>query len=196
MNFIDVLFPLDIGKKSVCGIENMTNVTMNLSGKEFRKINLQTPRIVYDISDGIKSQKDIEQIVTFFRLCKGRFHSFRFKDWFDYEVQKQILKPIQGGSASYQFIKSYYVNEACVDRKINKIVKNNTKVYINNALQSENSYIVDHNSGVLNFPAPLASDDVVSVDFEFDIEMRFGNDLLNFSLSPEKNIPIMLIEVL
>jgi uncharacterized protein (TIGR02217 family) len=77
-------FPEAIAYGSSGGPGYSTDVITLNSGFEQRNANWSVGRAGYDVSHGLKTQADMNALVAFFRLMKGRAHGFRFKDWLDY----------------------------------------------------------------------------------------------------------------
>jgi len=195
MLFKDILFPIEIAKNSLGGPEFSTSVVKTQSGNELRYNKLQYPRIKYNISSGIQSKSDIDNILSFFRICQGMKYSFRFKDFMDCCVINQIIAISNGVDLSYQLIKTYYIQNEFIDRKITKPKKNTLKVYINGVVMDKDLYTLDENSGIINFHKAITKNDIISADFKFDVNMRFDVDFLSISLNTKTSYNLESINI-
>jgi uncharacterized protein (TIGR02217 family) len=195
--FNEVRFPEDISYNAVGGPEYSTSISSTLSGKEYRNINNLYSRMMYDISYGLKTKKQIERLVAFFRAHNGRAIGFRFKDWCDYKVENQLLAVGDGVTSAFQLKKTYQSGMLKYDRIIYKPVLDKVMVSLDgNTDISE--FSIDYSSGKITFDSPVSLGKRVLVDFEFDVPVRFDIDYLPVSIDMDgtyssKNI--ILIEI-
>lgn len=191
VSFLEQRFPDDISYGSTGGPEFNTDVLTTSSGHEKRNINWANARGCYNVVHGVKSKEQMQNLLSFFRNCYGKAIGFRFKDWSDYQVDKQQLAIADGIATTFQLIKAYHMGEHTVERKITKPVLGSVRIFFvdNHHLRGkvEPSYSlqaveVDHGSGIIKFPTPPKEGQVVYASFEFDIPARFDTDLLNASL--------------
>ena len=144
---------------------------------------------------------NLEEIVSFFNIVKGRYSTFRFKDWSDYKVINQLIDSYNGLN-NFQLKKTYSINlldntQVFYTKNITKPVKDKVKIYIN-SIETTN-FTMDYNTGIFNINNTLSENDIISADFEFDINVRFFSDELRI-VNKTKNISeikdLKLIEVL
>jgi uncharacterized protein (TIGR02217 family) len=125
-------FPEEISYGAQGGPEYSTDVIVLNSGYEQRNANWSIGRCAYDVSHGVKTKADIDALVAFFRVCKGRTHGFRFKDWLDYQVTVSnglLGAGIGSGSLTYQINKVYTSGSTTETRAITKPVSGTITVY-------------------------------------------------------------------
>lgn len=78
-----------------------------ISGKEQRVQRWAKCRAKYDISYGIKSQEDLLAVRAVFLASLGRLHSFRFRDWGDYQASDANFGTGDGVETEFQLSKTY-----------------------------------------------------------------------------------------
>ena len=91
MSFHDVLFPPEVSYSSSGGPKFKTTIFSADSGYEQRNIDWSQVRCEYDVSYGIKSSDQIEEIQAFFMARMGRAYGFRYKDWGDYKFKGEVV---------------------------------------------------------------------------------------------------------
>lgn len=181
MSFLEVRFPESIAFNSSSIIEFNTSIVTAKNGSEQRNINWSNNRMKYNIINGIKTKNELDEIMTFFRNVRGQGYGFRFKDWSDYSVKNQIIGIGNGEKKSFQLIKTYSVNNNTYIRKIKKPVISTIFVYLNG--NQVNDFSLDLTTGILTFDTAPDSDLVITTDFEFDVPVRFNNDLLEITMN-------------
>ena len=183
MAFHDVQFPPKISYGSKGGSGFNTTVLTLTSGAEKRNINWQRTRGKYDVSHGIKSRADMQELIEFFHARFGRGHSFRYKDWGDYELWgTETIGTGDGIETDYQIIKTYSSGGFDFVRNITRPVSGTlTGVRVNGVLQVETTnYTVDYNTGIITFLVAPPNTESVTVDAcEFDVHCRFETDEMN-----------------
>ena len=140
-SFLEVQFPSNISIGAVGGPEFSTNVVTINSGYESRNINWSVARAKYDVSHGVKTIHEVDQLIAFFRMVKGKAIGFRFKDYADFQVTKQQgvfsllnsseIISISTGAQSYQLYKEYpFSSFSYTTRKILKPIQSSFTLYI------------------------------------------------------------------
>ena len=198
MAFHDVQFPSDISYGSSGGPQYLTDVVINHAGFEQRNIHWQQARARYNIAHGVKTQAQLDALIAFFRARKGRAHSFRFKDWTDYEAAAQMLGTGTGSLRDFQLVKRYSSGGVDEVRNVTLPVAGSVSVYVNGALSSGVS--VNLTSGMVTFSTAPASGTVITADFQFDVPVRFDTDQLsarleNYGVRSWLDIPIVEVRV-
>lgn len=193
-NFHEIQFPpyLSWGVKG--GPNYSTSLQSHKSGHEGRVSEWSVARGYWECSHTIKNDADFAELLAFFRVRRGRFYGFRFKDWFDYQanvdgVTPQVLGDGDGVTTTFQLIKTYEDAEGSEVRTIHKPVNNGTlEMYLNGVLVSGANYTVDYTTGIVTFTSGAPSGGVeVSSYYEFDVPVRFGTDKLEGSYEQFNN---------
>lgn len=122
MAFHNVLFPKEISYGSRGGPSFKTTVITLASGLERRNQEWARVRAIYDVSHGIKSPAELDQLRSFFYARRGMVNSFSFYDWGDNTIVNQNIGFGDGVTRTFQIIKSY-IDEGAYqyDRTITKI---------------------------------------------------------------------------
>ncbi|MFY9589537.1 DUF2460 domain-containing protein [Rickettsia endosymbiont of Halotydeus destructor] len=198
--FAEVQFPPEISYGSKGGPQFSTDIVTTFSGHEQRNINWQEARARYDISSGIKTEKQWQQLIAFFRSRRGRAIGFRYKDFADYRAAHQIIGNGNGQQKEFQLVKQYISGDYNYTRIINKPVNNNfCKIYID-SMPIDQGFSIDFTTGIVTFNLAPRNGEEITADFEFDVPVRFDTDHLDLSLDSFAigswgNIPLVEIRV-
>ncbi|WP_342270470.1 DUF2460 domain-containing protein [Rickettsia endosymbiont of Orchestes rusci] len=198
--FAEIQFPPEISYGSKGGAMFSTDIVTTFSGHEQRNINWQEERARYDISSGIKTEEQWQQLIAFFRSRRGRAIGFRYKDWSDYKAAHQIMGKGNGEQKEFQLVKHYISGDFSYTRIINKPVNNNfCKIYID-AMPLENGFSIDFTTGIVTFNLAPRNDEEITADFEFDVPVRFDTDQLDlsidsFAVGSWGNIPLVEVRI-
>ena len=190
-NFIDILFPIDISINSSGGPEFSTSINTNKFKKEFRNINWISPRRKYNVGYNLKNDKQINELIALFEICKGRGMSFRYKDWSDYIAEKTIIGIGDGSNNIFQLLKKYSFSGIESKRIITKPVINTTKIFIDDNLVSKGNFAIGKNTGIVTFSNPPKKNEVITASFEFHTQVRFDNDFLSIKKDGPQNYSVI-----
>lgn len=203
MTFHDVRLPEEIEQGSIGGPRFKTTVLSLQSG--FEKLNrdwLDT-RGSWDLAYGVLKVQDdgisdlvIEDLQNFFYARAGRAHSFRFKDWMDYQIGRdvatgQFIGLGDGATVAFQFFKRYSSGGIDHDRVAQKLVSGTISIWDEGSLQADpGDYTVNLNTGLITFAvAPLSTGGsgaggahIISGKTEFDNHVRFDTDALDLNM--------------
>lgn len=184
--FHEVQFPTDISYGSAGGPEFSTEVVELGNGAEQRNINWAYSRERWNVAYGIKAQEDLDALMSFFYARRGRAHGFRFKNHADYQATGVELTE---GDDGWQLAKVYTSGLYTYTRKIVKPVQDSVTVYIDgtpleNSAGDPEGWSIDLETGIITFESgnEPGSGETVTVDFEFDVPVRFDTDHLPQSL--------------
>ena len=178
MGFLTQRFPERITRGAVGGPTYSTTIGFLPSGVEQRNIDRAYPQHRYDVSQGIKNQADARIADAFFRKARGKAHSWRYKDWVDYQLTTAQSSLVQITSTTFQISKLYGTDEPTYQetRRLTRIVSGTLAVYLNAVLKATpGDYTADLNTGIVTFGvAPGAA--VRTASCEFDVPCRFDFD--------------------
>lgn len=200
-SFIDMRFPDDIRYGFTGGPMYKVDVGSSDGGGEQRNLRWDVP--LYEYSADIRlvveqhGNRGLDDLIAFFRLAKGRYHSFRFKDWADYKAVDSFIGTGNGTQTAFQLRKAYQFGSEVEYRTITKPVLNSVVIKINGAVMSS-GYSINYTSGVITFSSPVGNGDSISASFEFDVQVRFNIDKLPVTINNFNTIDatqISLIEV-
>ncbi len=197
--FHEVQFPPDISFGSTGGPTYSTDIVTTTSGYEQRNINWSQSRCEYQAAHGVKTAKQIAELLAFFRARRGKAIGFRYKDWSDFIGINQVISAGDGTTTTFQLIKTYVDCAGYTEvRTIKKPVPHTVLIYVNKAYQ--NTVSVDYTTGLITFAVapPLAA--TITADFEFDVPCRFDTDKMPINLKEWQlyawdNVPIVEIKL-
>ena len=195
--FYEIDFPSEIAYGVSGGPEFFTDITTSSSGFEQRNINWSSSRCCYNLAQSIKTKDQLDVLIAFFRLVKGRAIGFRFKDWSDYQIAKQKIAKPDGKTNIFQIVKEYEFYDRKISRKITKPVKDKVKVFCNQVLVFPN---INYTTGEIIFDKPPDVRDEIIVDAEFDVPVRFDIDKLitsieSYGVYTHYEIPLVEIKI-
>jgi uncharacterized protein (TIGR02217 family) len=197
MSFHDVRFPVDISFKSNGGPEFSTSVAQLGSGYEQRNINWSKSRNRYNVSWGVKTNEQLQALISFFYARQGKAYGFRYKDWSDFISARTLIGTGDaGGETEYQIFKQYNSGAENYIRNLNKPIEATVQAWINEI--STTAFTVDDETGLITFNSAPPENEWVEVACEFDVPVRFDIDYLPTSLDEYNNnsaLDIRLLEV-
>lgn len=199
MSFDEVRLPENVEKGAQGGPRFKTTVLSLSSGFEKRNIDWSQSRGEWDVSYGIDSLADLQSVISFFYARRGRARGFRFKDWSDFRVERQLLGVGDGVQTEWQLFKRYQdTGGGTYDRILKKIVLDTTQVWVNSA--EEVGFSVDITTGLLTFNTAPANGHIIEFACEFDVPVRFDSDKLDinletFAAGSLPSIPILELRV-
>ncbi|HAX90658.1 MAG TPA: TIGR02217 family protein [Rhodospirillaceae bacterium] len=199
MTFHEISFPSDIAYGATGGPEYLTTVVSMASGHEQRNANWSAARGKWNVASGLKHQAQLNTLIAFFRARKGRAFGFRFKDWTDYRATAQPIGVGDGANITFQLVKTYTSGAGNETRTITKPVLGTVKPYLAGVLQPS-GWSINTATGVLTFTVAPAHGVAVTVDFDFDVPVRFDTDSMavtieQIDLHQWSDIPIIEIRV-
>ena len=195
MSFLEIRFPESIAFNSSSIVQFNTTIVQTKNGSEQRNINWTENRMKFNVINGIKTQEELNQLLSFFRNVKGRAYGFRFKDWTDYKAVNQAIGIGNGENKKFQLIKTYTIGSNTYVRKILKPVVSTISVFVD--CTKNNDISIDLTTGIITFDTAPSNNSVITATFEFDVPVRFDSDSIEMSM---KNIntgfikDILLIE--
>ena len=155
----------------------------------------------YNAIAGIKSTKQLSEIMQFFISRKGRLHSFRFSDPFDNtscsieRTPSNLDQPLgfgDGETTEFQLVKLY--GEQI--RPITKPLEDSVLLAANGQAIEASEFRVSALTGIVIFAAPPTSGTVLTAGFSFDTVVRFDTDFLDmiledFGAGQLQNLPMV-----
>ncbi|XAI96056.1 hypothetical protein [Microcystis phage Mwe-JY26] len=178
MSFHEVRFPEHISYGSKGGPKFKTTVLALDSGYEQRNIDWAEAKAEYDVSHGIKSRDEMDELRSFFLARRGRAYGFRFKDWADFTAVGQQIGVGNGVATQFQMIKTYASGGFSYGRPLRKLVSGTlTQVLVNGVPAT---FTVNNNTGVVTMNSAPANGTIITVPYvEFDVPVRFDTDHLD-----------------
>lgn len=174
MSFIETpRFPDDVSYGSAGGPGFSTTIAEARSGHETRNIEWSQARARFNAALGVRSQQQLDDVLTLYRVAHGRAHGFRYKDWSDFRVTgTQGILIATGVAGTYQMYKRYSFGGLTYDRLIQKPVAASI------VLLGGGTADVDGATGLVSNIAGT----VTGWTGEFDVPVRFDSDEFSASI--------------
>jgi uncharacterized protein (TIGR02217 family) len=185
--FDDVSFPIEIGAEASVAPSFSTNVVTSAGGNEYRNANWQQARLRFDAGPGVRSDRDIETLLAFFRARRGAAVGFRFRDPFDFSSNGMTSSPTavdqqigsgDGTAVSFELAKTYSGGEV---RQITRPAAGSVRVAVDRVEQASGWTLEALGTVVFADPPPAGA--AVTAGFLFDVPVRFADDRLEVNRS-------------
>ena len=150
-----------------------TAIATQANGEESRRPLWSEPLIYAQLGEKMVNGSELEYLLDFHTTVQGAYSGFRLRDWSDFYAEGQSL--LAGPTNTYQLIKTYTVGVYSVVRPITKPVADTVKLYAN-GVEQLSGWTIDTTTGVLT----TAIAGTLTVDFEFDVPVRFEQDQISF----------------
>lgn len=188
MAFHNRRFPDSIAEGAEGGPEFSTSVAVSSGGREQRNGNWTYPRGRWNVGTGLKDEPGIAELIAFFRVCYGKLHGFRFKDWSDFTMAAQTIGTTDGSDATWQIFKQYVSGSDAVNRPITRPVSGSVRCWVDGVERTlgagASEFQVNLDTGVITLGSTLAalSAKLIVASCEFDVPARFDTDALGLRL--------------
>ena len=171
-------FPDAVGFGSTGGPGFKTEIFTAASGGEQRNMLWQDAKSKFNVATGVREKVDMDNLLAFFYMVRGKAIGFRFKDWGDYELVNEVIGTGNGLLAGFQITKTYNAGSpAPYVRRITKPVSGTVTATVNSVAKTEGvDYVVDYTTGVITFTTPPATAQPIAITCHFDIPCRFDID--------------------
>ncbi len=161
------------------------------SGIIVRNAERSLPLFEYNAPYQLIGEADHAVLYAAFLACLAGLHSFRFKDWADYQLITETLGTAAGGAdETMQLIKTYTFGANSTVRNIIKPTGQATLFEDGGALASS----TDTTTGIVTFTSSAGK--VITATVDFDVPVMFMNDKLqsNFNNWQAHSTDINLLE--
>src|SRR5262245_15139464 len=146
--FHEVQFPLAISFGATGGPERRNEIVEMTSGRERRNARFAHSRHRYDAGAGVRSIKDLHDLIAFFEARRGSLHGFRFRDPFDMKSCRPEDNPTpfdeaigvgDGTAKRFALTKTYGTGDDAYRRLILRPVLPTLRVAVNTVEQASPS---------------------------------------------------------
>lgn len=175
MFFLEQRLELDIDYDTVGGPRFKTTVTTDRHGSDQRNIDWTQPLGRWQVGQREIDDVDLAYLRQFHDASQGALGGFRFRDWADYRVIDQPIGTGDGTTTQFQLFKSYSVAGWSVRRPITKPVAGTVDVWLDRGFAPPT---INHSNGLVTFASPPPLGAIVRASCEFDVPVRFEQDLL------------------
>ncbi len=182
--FDDVSFPIALGRHASVSPGFSTAIVTTASGYEQRNMDWASGRVRFDAGPGVRSEADLQTLISFFRARRGAAKAFRFRDPLDFSshgmsgVPAAIDQPLGSGDGLktiFPIIKRYGSGTEAELRPITRPVAASVLVAVNGIASSAWTLGA---GGNIHFTTAPASGAAISAGFLFDVPVRFAEDSL------------------
>lgn len=177
---IDVRLDRDIEVGAKARPRYSTDIVTTDGGFEWRNSRWAFPLFDFEITlePGSPSfDDDLEACIDLFHAAGGPADTFRFRHWRDYQGVDQTILPLDGETTIFQLYRNYTRGAITRLRKITRPVESTVVVKVSGSPVSAD---VDYTTGIVTLAGdPGASP--VTADFEFDVPVRFADDMLEIA---------------
>lgn len=183
-SFIEQRLPTSIERGASGGPKFKTAIVPLESGVEGRQVDWEHARAEWDVSYGLRSTEDLDEVIGLFYACYGRAIGFRFRDWSDYIAgstsEPEVIGIGDGSTTNFQASKTYAIIGGQYVRPLNKLVEGTYTVYLDGV--EETNVNVDPNTGNVEVLSAPGSEVEVGLVSEFDVPVRFDSDSIEKTL--------------
>ena len=191
MSFHDVRFPERLSRGSSGGPERRTEIVTLANGHEVRNAIWTHARRRFDAGVGVSATTDLMEIVAFFEARRGRLHGFRWKDWLDFSSAEpgvdvsagdQVIGTGDGFTTAFALSKTYASGDYTYQRPIEKAVAGSVLAAVDGLVLVEGvDWSFDGQN--VNFETAPPAGAAITAGYEFDVPVRFAEDVLEISLT-------------
>lgn len=188
MAFHDVRLPIEIERNAKGGPRFNTTINELFSGHEKRNVNWSKTKGKWTVGYGLEYKDQLlDDVIAFYYARQGMAHSFRFKDWSDYEIGNFVTETPQtigtgdGAEVDFQIEKRYVSGSQTFHREITKPVDGTVRVW-KSGVEQVSGWTVDLLTGIVTFSVAPANGVTIAVLCEFDVPVRFGSDDLDIDM--------------
>lgn len=190
----DVRLPEDWSRGSSSGAGWLTNAVRLASGEVDREERWEDPLSQYDIGHNIKSRDEIAALRSFHKARRGASRAFLLKDEVEFtsaadgrsdpDAEDQpLLRPGTALSTGngvltvFSIVKRYSDAGGSYDQPIKWPVAG-TVLVAKNGVPFVGGFTVQRGAGTVTFAVAPANGVVLTCGFEFDVPVRFTDDVL------------------
>lgn len=188
--FIDAaIFPIHVSQGSPGGPDWPAEIVELSSGHEERNSSWSSPLRVYDAKFGVRTQAELYEVLSLYKVAMGRLRGFRFLDWTDYRsaaptatptATDQALGTGDGIVTAFQLIKRYSFAGETFDRTITRPY--GTTLVAVDGVPTAAGWTIDKATGIVTFAAAPANGVVLTWGGQFHVPVRFDCKLDQISL--------------
>lgn len=155
-------------------------INRGITGKEIRLLNTPIAYKKYTCSFANRELAFIEEIAEVYYAQRGMTYGFMLKDWFDFELENELIGEGDGAEQDFQITKKYvsYTPAGSPVREYVRLITlprtSGLVVTINGTPTVAYTLLPD---GIITFTAAPANDALIRVTGEFDVPVRFDSEL-------------------
>lgn len=200
MTFIDVRLPTGIERGATRIDEEAIEIEVTDGLWEQRNARHSQSLLEFNINiaDGkLATATNIQAIRSMYKVARGKLHTFRFRDWTEYQLVDETIGTGNGSATTFQIKKSWTLDGNTVSRVITRPCDSPAIVVKKNGVVQVSGFSVNYDTGVITFTSAPANGHAIQVTCDFDIPVRFDTDLTSVmrAFTAERLEGIVLVEV-
>jgi uncharacterized protein (TIGR02217 family) len=168
--------------------EQDVEIVRSDGGNEVRNTRWSQPLLRFEISfpTSLRDDAVFLEVRNAYRACRGALHSFKFRDWSDYQATDEPFGTGDGSTTVFNLYKTYEFGAQAQSRRIYNPVSPIT--IKKNGVTMGAGYSVNYTTGVVTFsvapagPTPGPADELTWTG-EFDVPVRFDSPLQSTGLA-------------
>lgn len=171
-------FPERISYNATGGPTWQTEIAALDSGFEYANQNWASARMRYTVGHDARTEAQFKELLAFYMTVRGRFNSFRYKDWADFTATgtEGVFLPVAGDSSgiTFQMYKRYTSgpdDSTGPNEYLRKIVKPVDPITVDNGTSVSD---IDYTTGIVT----MASGTPTNWVGAFDVPVRFDTDVM------------------
>lgn len=156
--------------------EDIETVTTD-GGNEVRNARTSGSLLRFEVGFPISKRDNATylEVRSAFKVCRGSLHSFKFRDWDDYQATDQQFGEGDGTTTVFSLYKNYAFGSESYSRRIYQPV---TPIALKkDGVAVVSGYSVSYTTGVVTFSVAPADGAVLTWTGEFDVPVRFDSSL-------------------
>lgn len=193
--FLDQYMPSKVpGYPCASSPRTKTTIQVSAGGNERRNQDWVHPLHRFILPEAVgRDWGVVEALTSHWRVMRGPFHSFPWRDPLDFASRglelpdivpaiaatDQVIGTVDGFRDSFQLVKNYSVGAESYERPIYLPVVPSVAIAIDGVAVPSADYTVSRPGGLVTFnvPPPVTGNPgIVTAGFLFDVEVRFESD--------------------
>jgi uncharacterized protein (TIGR02217 family) len=163
--------------------EESVEIVRTDGGNEVRNTRWSQPLLRFELSFPTSERDDAVflEVRNAYRATRGGLHSFKFKDWSDYDATDEAFGLGDDETFIFSLYKNYtFGSETFARRVFNPVSPIALK---GDGVTIGSGYSVNYSTGVVTFDDPPVAGVVLTWTGEFDIPVRFDTPLQSTGLA-------------
>lgn len=173
-------------------------VAVNMQERRLQNLSIARHTYTWNLTnaDAFGDSSLMAELRAFWYDRRGDFKAFLMKDWTDFQLVGEAIGIGDGATAAFQITKTYSAGINPYVRTIQYLKSGTLIVYVDGVAKTLTTDYTVNSTGLITFTGghfPTAGQ-VVSVDGEFYVPVRFDGDAFDASL-PEQTTNVMNVDL-
>jgi uncharacterized protein (TIGR02217 family) len=200
MSFIDHRLPGSVERGATRLDEEEIEIVTTDGRWEVRNARHAQSLLEFTISftDGkLKTDPVIQAVRHLFKVARGSLHSFRFKDWTEYQLENELIGTGDGSTTTFQLKRSWTLDGETAEKIITRPCLAPAPIITKNGVVQTSGYSINYDTGVVTFSSAPANGHAILATLEYDVPVRFDVALASTmaQFTAERLDSVVLVEV-